>query len=169
MSESHASTALGKSVSAQSCTISRKPPAAAAGLVILASGLLAGCGSIGFPSAVSRTNAAPVATHETTASIVRAAYTADPSDWETVRAKLSEAFTGAKDGRIVDWSNPTTGSSGTLAPTTTRPTRASSGCREFVATIGDFRGVRRYQGDACRDRTGEWRLLGITPEDATLS
>ena len=46
--------------------------------------------------------------------------------------------------------------------------RATGACRAFATTISDYRGVRRYSGEACRPANGGWRLTGIVPDDTTL-
>ncbi|HET7715141.1 MAG TPA: RT0821/Lpp0805 family surface protein [Bauldia sp.] len=101
-----------------------------------------------------------------TGSIVPAAATGgvDPSDWETVRRTLAEMGAEVLD---LAWRNPRTGSSGTVTAFSAQP-RADGTCRAFVTTVNDYRGIRRYRGEACRAGNADWRLTGIVAEDSLL-
>jgi len=99
-----------------------------------------------------------------TGSVVRAtvADSVDPSDWETVRRTLAGIGSEALDQ---SWKNPKTGSSGTV--TATAAEHGTGGlCRTFATTVADYRGIRRYRGEACRAGDGGWQLGGIMPEDS---
>ena len=87
----------------------------------------------------------------------------DPSDWSAVRATLAKAAAGGD----VAWSNPATGSSGTVS---LGPTLAKVGavCRSFATTINDARGVRSYRGEACRSGEGGWKIANIVADDQVL-
>lgn len=101
-----------------------------------------------------------------TGSLVRAtvADSVDPSDWEAVRRTLAGIGAEALDQ---GWKNPQTGSSGTV--TALAAERGSGGlCRSFATTVNDYRGIRRYRGEACRGGDGGWQLSGIIPEDSLL-
>jgi surface antigen len=92
-----------------------------------------------------------------------------PSDWERIRLFASTSLAGARDGDVLDWTNPQTGSNGTLAAlAASRPEAGSRDCRAFALTISDVRGIRRYRGDACRTPDGMWQLFDVTPEDGAL-
>ena len=93
----------------------------------------------------------------------RTAKGVDPSDWSAVRATLAKAAAGGD----VAWSNPATGSSGTVSA---RPTLAKVGgvCRSFATTINDVRGVRSYRGEACRSGEGGWKIAGVVADDRSL-
>jgi surface antigen len=101
-----------------------------------------------------------------TGSVVRATVTdtVDPSDWETVRRTIAEISGDALD---LAWKNPKTGSSGTV---TAMAAEARTGglCRSFATTVSDYRGIRRYRGEACRTGDAGWQLSGIVPEDGLL-
>lgn len=127
------------------------------GLVAFALLALAGCGRIGIPlgTAELADNARP---QDGRVALVSASDGVDPSDWETVRQTVARSV----DGTGIDWSNPLTGSSGTLLSFD-----GESDCRTFATTMSDMRGIRRYRGAACQ-ASGEWRLTEIVPDDAQL-
>lgn len=99
-----------------------------------------------------------------TGSVVRAsvADSVDPSDWEAVRRTLAGIGTEALAHA---WQNPKTGSSGTITATAAEP-GTSGFCRAFATTVADYRGIRRYRGEACQGGDGGWQLGGIMPEDS---
>jgi surface antigen len=88
----------------------------------------------------------------------------DPSDWAAVRQALAKT---PVPGREIAWSNPVTGSSGTVALGATLA-KAGSACRSLAAIVNDIRGIRFYRGEACRERAGVWRLSAIVPDDRAL-
>ncbi|MEP0321680.1 RT0821/Lpp0805 family surface protein [Bauldia litoralis] len=90
----------------------------------------------------------------------------DPSDWETMRLTVSVA-PPEEAGRARAWTNPDTGSFGTLVPAAAVPGTGGM-CRTFSATVNDLRGVRRYRGEACQRQAGDWQLTGVTPDDTKL-
>jgi len=92
-----------------------------------------------------------------------------PSDWEHIRLTASTFIPGSANGEIIDWTNPDTGSNGTISPV--RVARAEPdgrNCRAFALTVSDVRGIRRYRGDACRATDGMWQLFEVVPEDSAL-
>jgi surface antigen len=108
---------------------------------------------------------------ETTGSItVEAAAVdqVDPSDWEAVRRALAGVSQDAEVSRI-EWSNPDTGSTGTIATLDLPVERSGTLCRPFATTVSDVRGVSRYRGEACRRADGRWQLFGVIADDAQFS
>lgn len=99
---------------------------------------------------------------------VSATAAVDPSDWETVRRTLARA-PGDAIAEPLYWSNPDTGSTGSVAGLGGIVDRSGLTCRPFATTVSDSRGVRRYRGDACQRADGRWQLYGVTPDDAELS
>lgn len=124
---------------------------------------LAACSSAGPPLGErksGRTAAAAIAKPRPASVTVIAEV--DPSDWEAIRREIaasSEATT-----QSLDWRNPDTGSTGTIA---LLPAISKTGvlCRSFAATVGDMRGVHRYGGEACLRTDGRWQLTAITADD----
>jgi surface antigen len=87
---------------------------------------------------------------------------ADPSDWDMIRRTAEGA---PQTAARLDWSNPTTGSAGSVAIAADNP---ESLCRAFAVTISDMRGIRRYHGQACQAADGHTHLTGVAADDATL-
>lgn len=129
---------------------------------------LGGCAAMGLPFGGS--DMAPVS-GETTGAIPAKAEVVDqvdPSDWEAVRRTVAGAPEGAAAGSL-EWSNPDTGSSGTIAAVEAPIDRSGTLCRPFATTVSDVRGVRRYRGEACLRTDGRWQLHGMVAEDAQFS
>jgi surface antigen len=92
-----------------------------------------------------------------------------PSDWERIRLTASTAMPGSANGEVIDWTNPDTGSNGTLSPlVAARNEPDGRNCRPFALTVSDVRGIRGYRGDACRAPDGMWQLFEVVPEDSAL-
>jgi surface antigen len=139
--------------------------AAAVGSVAL---LLGGCASVGLP--LGETDLARVS-GETTGSIPAKASVVDqvdPSDWEAVRRAVAAISPSVAQSQV-EWANPDTGSTGTIATSDPASERAGTLCRPFATTVSDVRGVSRYRGEACQRSDGRWQLYGMIPDDAHFS
>jgi len=142
-----------------------------AGAVTVLALSLGGCAVASLPFAEMNADRMAARTTTTAApAVVKVAATqgVDPSDWETVRRTVA----GAAVEEVVDrlhWSNPDTGSTGTIADLGEAVDRSGTICRPFATTVSDLRGVRRYRGQACQRADGRWQLYGVTADDATLS
>ncbi len=146
----------------------KQPLVLARGLVLGALVLsLGGCAGLGLP--FGEAGAGPQASLSNPARPILASAVivdqADPSDWEMVRRTAEGAPTAASR---LDWENPTTGSSGTLA-IAVAVAKGPTDCRAFAMTINDMRGIRRYRGEACARPDGRTQLTSVVADDATLS
>ncbi len=92
----------------------------------------------------------------------------DPSDFEAVRLAAAGVLLGADPGLALDWSNPRTGSTGTIMPLAATQTRADGDCRSFTTTLSDLRGVRRYRAEACARPGGRFEIAQVTADDGEL-
>jgi surface antigen len=132
---------------------------------------LGGCAGLGLPGGGELITGSVPATRpaatlvSANASIIERV---DPSDWETVRRTVASASPTSGVNRI-EWSNPDTGSQGTIIGLDVPTDRKGQLCRSFATTINDARGVRGYRGDACKRTDGRWQLFGMAPDDAKLS
>lgn len=148
-------------------SLSRQPWLAlrVAALAMLAASL-GGCAGLGLP--FGEVQDARIS-GETTGTITRKVVDqVDPSDWEAVRRTVAsvpvdEAMSG------VEWTNPDTGSTGTIATIDSPVERKGTLCRPFATTVSDARGVRLYRGEACQRVDGRWQLHGMIADDAHLS
>jgi surface antigen len=145
-----------------------QPSVLARGLALAVTLLsLGGCAGLGLP--FGEAGAGPQASLNNPARPILASVVivdqADPSDWELVRRTAEGAPLAASR---LDWVNPTTGSSGSLA-IAVAAAKGGTLCRAFATTINDMRGIRRYRGDACAASDGRSRLIGVVADDATRS
>ena len=72
----------------------------------------------------------------------------------------------ANDGSRRPWSNPETGTTGTITPTKTFQSKDGAYCREYDQTIQirqrgskDIKGQGSANGVACRQANGRWKFL----------
>jgi len=92
----------------------------------------------------------------------------DQSDWETVRQVIASADTKRQSTQSLDWSNPDTGTTGTITIFDTISATNDQKCRNFATTINDARGIRRYRGEACLMTNDRWQLFGVLADDSKL-
>lgn len=153
---------IGPSWSRQSWLVVRA--AAVAGLAIS----LAGCAGLGLPFGGA---AGTQVSGETTASLPEKTDVigqVDPSDWEAVRRTVAGVPVDAATGGV-EWTNPDTGSTGTIANIDPPIERGGMPCRPFATTVSDTHGVRLYRGEACQRFDGRWQLYGMIADDQHLS
>jgi surface antigen len=103
-----------------------------------------------------------------TLASAKVADSVDPSDWEAVRRAVASAPDEASEAAI-PWSNPHTGSDGTINASAATVGKSGALCRSLETTISDYRGVRLYRGEACRRADGRWQIVRLAAGDATLS
>jgi hypothetical protein len=146
----------------------RQPSSSARNIAIAMSVLaLAGCSGIGGPFG-------DVAVDQslTTGSIqkvsARASDTVDQSDWNTVRRAIASIDKKNEINGPVDWSNPITGSTGTITIRDAISPTIDPNCLNFETTINDMRGIRRYRGKACHMTDDRWQLVGVLADDSKL-
>ena len=109
----------------------------------------------------------------TTGSITKAGDKSDgkvvaQSDWETIRRSIAQAEANDSLSQAMAWSNPATGSTGTLTVLDTVPPTNDPSCRNFQTTVNDLRGIRHYRGEACRMAENRWELFGVLADDSKL-
>lgn len=152
----------------------QSPPFYRAAAVAALALSLGGCAGLGLPFGGEMTTASIAPTRSSgglkptlvsaTASITDSV---DASDWETVRRTVARVSADSAVSRV-EWTNPDTGSTGTIAELNVASQRGDRLCRAFSTTINDTRGIRRYRGDACQRTDGRWQLYGMAPDDAQL-
>ena len=131
---------------------------------------LGGCAGLGLPFGGEMTASTASTGGGLRPTLVSARMTdsVDASDWETIRRTVAGSASDLGVSRS-EWSNPDTGSTGTIADLNPAAQRGDRLCRSFATTINDARGIRRYRGDACQRTDGRWQLYGMIADDATLS
>lgn len=128
---------------------------------------LGGCAGLGLPF-----NEAAVDRDLSTGSIQKVSAKGndkvDQSDWNAVRRAIARATADKKIDGTVEWRNPGTGTTGTVAILDTVTATNDPNCRNFQTTINDVRGIRHYRGEACQMNEGNWQLFGVLADDSTL-
>ena len=137
-----------------------------AAVAMLAFGLC-GCASLGLPF-----DEAAVDRDLTTGSIARVSNSGQSqvaqSDWQAVRQGIARAATEPSLEGTLAWSNPDTGTTGTLTVLDTVSASNDPSCRNFQTTVNDMRGVRHYHGETCQMTKGQWELYGVLADDSKL-
>ena len=149
--------------------IRQSRPLAKAFAVLALAVSLGGCAQLGLPTVEteSRPGIDKVRTGTTLVS-ARVTANVDPSDWEAMRRAVATAPAEGTGGPIA-WSNPDTGSDGTITAAAASAGKNGKLCRNLAATINDNRGVRLYRGEACQRTDGRWQIVRIAADDAKLS
>lgn len=84
------------------------------------------------------------------------------SDQSTVRNIVSALNFTQWGSKPVPWSNPETGSQGTI--TAIAEKKGDTGlCREFQTSRESFDGVMLYKGETCMQNGGQWALKSFAP------
>ncbi len=79
---------------------------------------------------------------------------------------LIDGLENLQSGQLVEWTNPQSGSYGSIAPLRTFKSGAGQWCREFSQVTHSSRGEDRRIGVACRQDSDEWVLKLERPTDA---
>jgi surface antigen len=121
--------------------------------------LLSGCAMKGF----SVEKAVPDQT--TVTGSVAPAQSVDnkgSSDQTTVRNIVSALNFTQWGSKPVPWSNPETGSQGTITAIAEKKDETGL-CREFQTSRESFDGVMLYKGETCMQNGGQWTLKSFAP------
>lgn len=82
----------------------------------------------------------------------------DPADAETIRRTVAGAEFASGESHLLAWSNPDTGSSGTITAIENTISGDGRPCRKFSTTLDSFMGISLYDGETCELREGLWIL-----------
>ncbi len=129
---------------------------------------LGGCSALGLPMA---DNGGPRVDRMTTGAILASAKVSDGvdlSDWEAVQRAVS-GTPADEYNRAIPWSNPKTGSEGTIDASKAAAGKAGRLCRSLATTINGYNGVRLYRGEACQTPSGTWQIVRIAAGDGIPS
>lgn len=142
-------------------------PAAATALIALS---LGGCAGLGLPIAREMTALDTTTTGSIRPTLVSATVVdgVAASDWEAIRRTVAATRANTAVDRL-GWTNPDTGSAGSIVGLSAAALKGGMPCRTFATTVNDQRGVRRYRGEACEHGNGRWQLYGMVADDAQLS
>ncbi|MCO4318490.1 RT0821/Lpp0805 family surface protein [Phyllobacterium sp. 21LDTY02-6] len=84
------------------------------------------------------------------------------SDQNTVRNIVSALNFTQWGNKPLPWSNPETGSQGTITAIAEKKAGAEL-CREFQTSRESFDGVMLYKGETCLQNGGQWTLKSFAP------
>jgi surface antigen len=82
----------------------------------------------------------------------------DPTDAETIKTTVANAETTGEGGHLLAWSNPETGSSGTITAIDRYIGTHGQSCKKFRTTVDSFMGIALYNGETCELKQGFWVL-----------
>lgn len=152
---------IGRSASTASvrASILRSLLLVAVGIAAAASG---GCATgIPLPSLMAKTSSDDV-----TGSIRGTSplsNTLDQEDWRRARGAMGLALDPQGNGSPVTWENPQSKARGSFTPVGQAKAVDDKICRAFIAELGGSLKSEQLQGDACRDRSGEWNVGKVQP------
>jgi hypothetical protein len=151
---------------------------AAIGLAAGTASCLAGCAGIhlsDWQSSPSKVSADTPASESMTPGAVTASTApsgslgfaaSDRGDWDMIRSTVITSLASPPTAHI-EWSNPTTGDSGTISDLATLPKPRD--CRSFSTTIAGVDGVRLYHAEICRGIMNTWEFSMVAAADGSLS
>jgi surface antigen len=82
----------------------------------------------------------------------------DKADQVYAERNASEALESSPTGETKTWSNPDSGHSGSITPTSTSYTDSGQPCREYQQTVTIGGETQQAYGTACRQADGSWRI-----------
>ena len=80
----------------------------------------------------------------------------DQEDWRRAKGAMGLALDPQGNGAAVTWENPQSKAKGSFVPVGQARAVEDKICRAFIAELGGSLKPEQLQGDACRDRSGEW-------------
>lgn len=89
----------------------------------------------------------------------------DSTDAEMIKTVVAESDQGGTAGNALAWSNPDTGSSGTIMAIDKFVGSHGQKCKKFQTTVDTFMGISLYDGETCELRKGFWVLSWFMRKD----
>ena len=87
----------------------------------------------------------------------------DQEDWRRARGAMGLALDPQGNGSPVTWENPQSRARGSFTPVGEAKAVDDKICRAFIAELGGSLKNESLQGDACRDRSGDWNVGKVLP------
>jgi surface antigen len=84
----------------------------------------------------------------------------DARDQAMMSSTTNRALDSNPNGQTSSWSNPQSGNSGTVTPTTRATNAQGQTCRNFSQTVSAGGEQEGRQGTACQQADGSWRIVG---------
>lgn len=89
----------------------------------------------------------------------------DRTDWDMVLSTVNSSLSSPPTAKI-EWSNKTTGDSGTITDLTPLLAKKPKDCRSFSTTIASVDGVRLYHAEICKSFMNTWEFSKLVAADA---
>lgn len=86
-------------------------------------------------------------------------------DAELIKSVVADAGTGISPSALA-WSNPQTGSRGTITAIDRFTGSHGQKCKKFQTTVDTFMGISLYNGETCELRKGFWVLSWFLREES---
>ncbi len=80
----------------------------------------------------------------------------DPTDAEAIKLTVADADMETSQSNLLAWSNPETGSSGTITAIDQFVGNEGQSCKKFRTTVDSFMGIALYEGETCELKKGFW-------------
>ncbi len=87
----------------------------------------------------------------------------DQEDWRRAKGALGLALDPQGNGAAVGWENPASRARGGFTPVGQARPAEDKICRAFIAELNGSLTPEHLQGDACRDKSGEWTIGKVQP------
>jgi len=132
------------------------------GLIVGLALIVSGCGAVDVPFGGSDGVSTPDLL--ATGSVVDNGVTdVAAEDWKTVQDTISISFSTLADGSAKEWNNENTGSNGSIVPDQITTNEQGMLCRPFQTRLDTISGVENFDGYACKQRNGSWRITKVAP------
>ena len=82
----------------------------------------------------------------------------DGKDAEVINTTVAGVQGDGPSESALAWSNPDTGSRGTIIAIENMVGESGRNCRKFQTTLDNFAGISLYKGETCEVRPGKWTL-----------
>ncbi len=89
----------------------------------------------------------------------------DSTDTEVIKNLVAGVDKGKNDPALLAWSNPETGSRGTITAIDHFVGNHGQKCKKFETTLDSFMGISLYDGETCELREGFWVLSWFLRKD----
>ena len=87
----------------------------------------------------------------------------DQEDWRRAKGAMGLALDPQGNGSAVSWENPQSRAKGSFTPVGEAKAVDDKICRAFIAELAGSLKNEQLQGDACRDRGGDWTIGKVQP------
>ena len=85
------------------------------------------------------------------------------ADLAYARAAASAVLSRGEKDTSMPWENPSTGARGTVTPIASAYTSDGRTCRDFLASFVTGNSQSWLQGEACKQRQGDWEVRAFKP------